>query len=66
MTFIVLMFNLFGDMEEIGRFGDRLACETYAWAMHQHVQAINQQFGTLKSIHIVNDKGEDCWKEIMG
>ncbi len=66
MTFIVLLFNIFGDKTEIGKFEDRLACETYAWAMHLHVQALNEKSNDLKSIHIVNEKGEDCWKEIMG
>lgn len=66
MTFIVLMFNIFGEKKEIGRFEDALACQTYAWAMHMHVQALNEKSDTLRSIHIVNEHGEDCWKEIMG
>jgi hypothetical protein len=66
MTFIVLLFNMFGDKTEIGKFEDKLACECFVEAMHNHIQALNEKTPDLKSVHIVNEKGEDCWKKVMG
>lgn len=66
MIYIIYLFNLMGDKEEVGRFEDKLACETFAHSIHEQCQKENEKFNTLKSVHILNNKGQDCWKEIMG